>query len=215
MVKGAIFDLDGTLFDSMGIWEDAGEKYLSSLGYKAKEGLGLAIKDMNIDQAAAYLKKEYILSEDISYVIEGINKTVREGKVRLKNGAKELLIRFENKNIKMCIATSNSRVTAERYLEEHGIKDFFFGILCCDELKCTKRNAFVYEKALDILGTERKETLVFEDAFCCIKAAKEGGFKVAAVYDLYEEKQEEIKALADVYMKDFENVKELWEFIER
>ena len=76
MLKGAIFDFDGTLFDSMFVWETAGEAYLSSLGIQPKENLKNSLKSMSLTQSAIYIAEKYNLKLDTQEIMEGINKTV-------------------------------------------------------------------------------------------------------------------------------------------
>lgn len=90
MIRGAIFDVDGTLLDSMAIWEDAGARYLKGLGIQAQEDLGKLLFPMSLQEGAAYMKDRYDLKLSVSQIIEGVGDTVRDYyfyEAPLKNGA--------------------------------------------------------------------------------------------------------------------------------
>ena len=78
MIRGAIFDVDGTLLDSMAIWEDAGARYLKGLGIQAQEDLGKLLFPMSLQEGAAYMKDRYDLKLSVSQIIEGVGDTVRD-----------------------------------------------------------------------------------------------------------------------------------------
>ena len=112
MRKGAIFDVDGTLLDSMSIWEDAGARYLKSLGAEPEENLGKILYPMTIEEAAAYLKKQYHLEWEASRIAQGILDTVKEyyyREVPLKPGVKEELQKLQKKGVGITAATSSNR----------------------------------------------------------------------------------------------------------
>ena len=140
MLKGAIFDFDGTLVDSMFIWDTIGEDYLRSL-------------------------KE--------------------------NGAR------------MCIATVTDRYLVEETLDRLGILQYFSEIFTCAEVGYGKDKPIIYRKALEHLDTAKNETYVFEDSLFALKTAKADGFTTVGVYDRHENRQDNLKNLADYYIVDF------------
>ena len=105
----------------------------------------------------------------------------------------------------MCVATVTDRPIVEDVLKRLNINSFFSGIFTCAEVGHNKETPEIYVTALKHLGTKKTETVVFEDAFHAIKTVKENGFRVVAVYDTYESRQEEIKESSDYYITDFEN----------
>ena len=112
MIKSAIFDVDGTLLDSMKIWDDAGERYLSSVGKTAENGLSEKLCDMSLTEGAEYMKKQYALSFSTDEIVSGVLKIIEDFyfyEVGLKNDAKEILQFLESNNIKMIIATSSDK----------------------------------------------------------------------------------------------------------
>ncbi|MBR1969527.1 MAG: bifunctional hydroxymethylpyrimidine kinase/phosphomethylpyrimidine kinase [Clostridia bacterium] len=206
MIKGAIFDLDGTILDSMFIWDTIPEDYLRSLGKEPKENLAEVFKAFTLEQAAEHYRKNYGIKLSIHEIIEDINDMVAEiykTKVVLKPGVSDFLKRLQNMGVKMCVATVTDRSIAEDVLKRLGVRDCFSEIFTCAEVGFSKENSEIYRQALKHLGTKKTETIVFEDVLHALKTAKDDGFMVAAVYDLHETKQKEIKEISDYYISDF------------
>ena len=208
MVKGAIFDLDGTLLDSMFIWETFGEDYLKTLGIEPKERLSETFKAFTLLQAAEYYRKAYGIELSTCEIINGINAMVSEiyrTRVTLKSGAEEFLKRLYENGVKMCIATATDKRVAEEILKRLKVYKYFSEIFTCDEVGEGKESPEIYRRALEKLGTAKNETIVFEDALHAIITAKADGFRVAAVFDAYEKGQDKVKEIADYYITDFKS----------
>lgn len=206
MIKGAIFDLDGTILDSMFIWDTIPEDYLHSLGKEPKENLAEAFKTFTLEQAAEYFRNNYGIKLSIQEIVEGINNMVAEiyrTKVVLKTGVSDFLKRLQSAGVKMCIATVTDKLIVDDVLSRLNVRDYFSEIFTCAEVGYNKETPEIYRQALKHLGTPKTETVVFEDVLHAIKTAKEDGFKVAAVYDSHEPKQAEMKEFSDYYITDF------------
>lgn len=204
---GIIFDADGTLLDSMGIWKELGARYLNGLGIKAGDGLAEILFTLTIDEGCAYIKEKYGLSQSSDEIKQGILKIIsgfylRE--VQAKPGVSEFLKKLSEMNIPAIIATAGDRYLLEHALKRIGISDYFKGIFTCSELNTTKNEPYIYETAAQFMGTKPEETFVFEDALHAIQTAKRGGFKTVAVEDFSSSmNKEKIKSEADFYMKNF------------
>ena len=210
MIKGAIFDFDGTLLDSMFIWDTFGEDYLRTLGKEPKENLTETFKTFTLEQAAEYYREHYGVTLSVEEIVDGVNDMVAEiyrTKVTLKDGVRAFLEGLRAQDVKMCVATVTDRAIVEDVLNRLGIRDFFVEILTCAEVGCNKETPHIYRAALEVLGTKKDETIVFEDALHALITAKKDGFKVAAVYDKHELRQTEMKANGDYYITDYETVK--------
>lgn len=207
-IKCAIFDFDGTLFDSMYIWDNLAETYLNSLGKKAKSSIREDVKALSLYQSANYLKKEYNLSLSAEEIIAGINKTIEHfyiHNVLPKPGVIDFLEKMKNAEISMCIATASDRYHVETALSRCGMKHYFDAIFTCNEIGYGKDEPVIFRKAMEYFVANRSNTIVFEDAFHSIQTAKNDGFTVAAVFDSSEKRQNEIRNLADFYFTDFEH----------
>ena len=204
---GIIFDADGTLLDSMGIWSELGARYLKGFGIKPEEGLAEVLFTLTIDEGCAYIKEKYELSQSLDEIKSGILKIIsgfylRE--VQAKRGVPEFLKKLNEMNIPAVIATAGDRYLLEHALKRLGIFKYFKGIFTCSELNTTKNEPHIYETAARFMGTNPKETFVFEDALHAIQAAKQVGFKTAAVEDFSSSmNRKKSKSEADLYIKDF------------
>ncbi len=208
MIKGAIFDFDGTLVDSMFIWDTFGEDYLKSFGIEPKENLAEVFKTFTLEQAAEYYRRHYGIELTVNEIAEGINTMVAEiyrTKVVLKPGISDFLKRLQSSGVKMCIATVTDRPVVEDVLKRLNIYEYFSEIFTCTEVGFSKETPEIYRLALKHLGTKKTETVVFEDVLHALKTAKDDGFTVAAVYDSHESMQKEMKEISDYYITDFKS----------
>ena len=215
-IRGAIFDVDGTLLDSMFIWDTIGETYLRSIGYQPKENLNETFKNMSLHQAARYYQTEYGVTQSIDEIMDGVNAMLERYyrfEVPLKPGVAELLERLRQDGVKLCIATATDRHLVEAALDRCGVLSCFGEIFTCNEVGHGKDEPDIFETALRFLGTRREETLVFDDALYAVRTAKEAGFPVAAVYDSHERSQAEVRARSDLYLEDLTQLVELQKFL--
>lgn len=214
-IKHAIFDFDGTLFDSMFIWDTAGELYLHSVGKEPREDLQEVLKAMSLLQSAVYLKERYDIPLTEGEIMDGINRTVEDfyfHAVEPKPGMIEWLEELSAKGVKMCIATATDRYQVEAALIRCGMRQFFSEIVTCTEVGSGKDQPLIFRRALECLGAERSSTVVVEDAFHALKTAVSDGFMTVAVYDAHESRQAQIREIADVYLMDYHDLTAFWEF---
>ena len=207
MIKGIIFDVDGTLLDSMHIWGELGKRYLSSVGIEAKPGLAKILFPMSLDESSEYLKNEYDLPDLVEQITEDTIKILNDFyryEAVPKPGVLEFVKKMQSRNIPMAIATSGDRRILDTALERLGVFDCFTTILTCSDLKTNKRVPTIYLRAAELLGTKPEETAVFEDVLHAIRAAGSAGFITYAVEDISSMQDcEEIKRTADFYLQDF------------
>lgn len=214
MIKGAIFDLDGTLLDSLDIWETVAQDYLRELGYEPREDINEMFKAFSLYQAACYYRETYGIRLSVEELMAGINRRVEDfyfHTVPAKPGIQEFLEKISGKNVRMCVATATDRYQAEAALKRCGIAGYFSEIFTCTEVGSGKDEPLIYRAALAHLGTAKEETAVFEDALHAIKTAKQDGFPTVGIYDRHHREQDEIQRLADAYVKDFSDVRVLEE----
>ena len=206
MLKGAIFDFDGTLVDSMFIWDTIGEDYLRSLGKEPHEDLKETFMTLTLEQAAEYYRTHYGVTLSVKEIVDGVN-TMVEGiyrtRVALKQGVADFLAQLKENGTRMCIATVTDRYLVEETLDRLGILQYFSEIFTCAEVGYGKDKLIIYRKALEHLDTAKNETYVFEDSLFALKTAKADGFTTVGVYDRHENRQDNLKNLADYYIVDF------------
>ena len=206
MIKGAIFDLDGTLLDSMFIWDTIGEEYLRSLGKEPHEDLKETFMTLTLEEAAEYYREHYGVTLSVKEIVDGVNAMVEQTyrtKVTLKPGIAEYLAWLKENGVRMCVATVTDRYLVEETLERLGVRHYFSEIFTCAEVGFGKDKPVIYQKALEHLGTEKSDTYVFEDMLFALNTAKTDGFPTVGVYDRHEEHQDELKELSDYYIRDF------------
>lgn len=210
MIKGAIFDLDGTLLDSMHIWNNMGERYLRSIGYEPRENLNDTFRTLSLYQAACYYISEYGVDLSVDEIMNGINNMIEKyyrNEAVLKAGAAEFLKKLNDNGVKMCIATATDKYLVEAALKHCGISEYFSDIFTCTSVGHGKDEPVIYREALKHLDTDKSETVVFEDSFYALRTAKKDGFITAAIFDSYEKNQSELKALADFYITNYTDEK--------
>ena len=207
MIKGAIFDADGTILDSMPFWYDIGKQYLESIGIEPEEGLSDRVFALSLNDGAKYINEHYKLNKTKEEVIGGIADIVADSyrhKIQLKSGAGQFLKKLKSENIPMCIATAGDIRYLDAAFERLGIGGIFDGIFTCTQFDTNKNEPYIYLKAAESLGCDISEIYVFEDAFQAAKTAKDAGFNVVGVYDkAYDNCKEELKNVSDIFIKDF------------
>ena len=215
MLKGAIFDLDGTLLDSMFIWDTAGEVYLRSIGIEPREDLQKVLKPMSLLQSATYIREKYSIPLTVEEIMDGINRTV-EGfyfhTVQPKEGVITFLEQMKKQGIKMCIATATDRYQVEAALKRCGMESFFSEIFTCTDVGHGKDEPIIFQKAMEYLGTAKADTVVFEDAYHAAKTAKADGFITVAVYDSHETRQAELHSVSNCFIESFTHTEHFWKF---
>lgn len=210
-LQSAIFDMDGTLLDSMHIWREIGPRMLRARGIQPAPDLGERLKPMTAHQGAAYCKEAYQLPETEEEIYAQIVDQIRlfyETEVEAKPGVKKALSLLKMEGVWMYVATATDRDLAEKALRHAGIRDYFRGIVTSAETGVGKDvSPEIYERAMRRLRSNKKDTVIFEDALHAVRTAKSGGFRVAAVYDpSAEADQAEIQSLADYYFRSFEEL---------
>ena len=198
-LRCAIFDFDGTLFDSMYVWDIAGERYLRSLGKTPAPCMREDLKPMSLAQSARYLQREYGLPLSTEQIQAGIDQTVERfyaEEILPKPGVPAFLARLREAGITLCIATATDRPLIEAALRRCGLTRYFDAIFSCDALGHGKDEPFIFRAAMAHCGATRSTSIVFEDALHAAQTAKADGFPLAAVYDSSESRQAATAAAA-------------------
>lgn len=208
-LQSAIFDMDGTLLDTMHIWKDLGSTMLRRMGYEPEPDMQEKVMVMTLRESAEYCKTTYHMPETVEEIMAMTLAEVEDHythHAEAKAGVKKVLSLLKMEGVWMYVATNTERRLAEAALKHAGIRDYFRGILTCGEVGAGKKDSpQIYERCLTRLQSHKRDTVVFEDAVHAIRTAKAAGFRVCAVYDpSAEADQEEIKAISDYYIRSFE-----------
>lgn len=211
-IDGAIFDLDGTLLDSMFIWDTIGEEYLRSRGIEPHENLNEKFKDMSLYQAACYYQTEYGLADSTDVIMAGVNDMIQHfytDKVLPKTGVPAFLAELKKRRVKMCVATATDRHLVEAALSRTGLLSYFGEIFTCSFVGHGKDEPDIYHAAHRFLQTPKSSTWIFEDALYAIRTAKSAGYRVIGVFDRSAGHADEIRALADRNIRSFEEMEDI------
>ena len=147
LIQGAIFDMDGTLLDSMPVWEHASERYLQNKGIEVREKLSEILFSMSMQKGAEYVKENYHLTESTDEIVTGVNNivyTAYEKEVQPKEGVREFLDKLQAEGIKMVVATSTDRPMVEAALKRTGLLSYFERIFTCTEIGKGKVEPDIY-----------------------------------------------------------------------
>ena len=208
--KAVIFDLDGTLVDSMWMWKAIDIEYLGRFGFDLPSTLQKDIEGMSFSETAVYFKETFRIPDSLEKIKSDWNAMAYDKytkEVDLKPGAEKFLEYCREHGIKMGIATSNSRELVDATIEALGVKEYFDCIMTSCEVAKGKPAPDIYLAVAKVLGVETSECLVFEDVEMGIMAGKNAGMMVCAIEDLFSMNQiERKKQLADYYIKDFEEL---------
>ena len=208
--KAVLFDLDGTLVDSMWMWKEIDVLYLGRLGKELPPGLQRDIEGMSFTETAVYFKETFDTPESIGEIKEIWLSMARDKylwEVPLKAGVPEFLKVLKEKGIKTGICSSNSIELVEAVLQTHGIDGCFHKIRTCCDVPHGKPAPDIYLKVAEDLQVEPEECMVFEDIPMGILAGKNAGMSTCAVEDAFSRDQEEEKRrLADYYITSYYDV---------
>lgn len=209
-IDAVIFDLDGTLVDSMWMWKQIDIDFLNKRGIDLPEDLQKAISGMSFTETAAYFKERFHLGESVEEIKAEWNEMAYEkymNETPLKPGVLNFLKDLKAKGIKTGIATSNSRHLVEAVTRQLGINIYFDEIRTSCEVSKGKPAPDIYLLVASELGVDPARCLVFEDIEEGIMAGKNANMRVCAIEDEFSMSQKEVKIqLADYYIKNYDEV---------
>lgn len=209
-IKAVIFDLDGTLMDSMWMWKDIDVEYLGRYGFSVPKELDREIEGMGFTETAEYFKKHFDLPCTVQEIKQdwldmAYDKYANE--VELKPGAYSFLQEIRGRGLRVGIASSNTRELILACLRSHHIEDYFDCITTSCDVKRGKPAPDVYLSVADVLEVSPSDCLVFEDVPMGILAGRNAGMRVCAVEDDFSRKQrDEIRRLADYYITSYDEI---------
>lgn len=212
-MKYIIFDLDGTLIDSMPIWRGTGSGFLERHNFPVPPNLMEVVKTQTIWQTAEWFRSDLGVPMEAADIVAEIVESVVQAyryTIPLKEGVKEYLEAMQANGVKMCILTASEADYILPALDRLDIHKYFDHVLTCTELGVFKEDGQAYLTAMEKIGGTLADTVVFEDAYYAVKGAKAVGFTVYAVLDesVRPDDVEKIKRLADRYFHSYHEILE-------
>ena len=209
--EAVIFDLDGTLVDSMWMWKQIDIDYLGGFGIELPEDLQKSISGLSFTETAEYFRKRFGITDDIETIKSTWNRMARDmyaNRVGLKGGVKGFLDRLKQNGIKIGIASSNSIELVETVLDALNVHGYFDEVHVSCEVEHGKPFPDIYLLVAEKLGVKPDKCLVFEDITEGIEAGHAAGMRVCAVYDDFSKNDtEKIRDAADYFIMDYDEIK--------
>lgn len=206
-MKGLLFDMDGTLLDSMNIWVNLANRYLESLGLELTGNLHNEIKAMTLHEALGHFKERFLLEEEVEQMLAATHAILAKEyrtTVEKKPHVDELLLRLKGRGHRMAVSTATHEDLAGPALAHHKLNGYFDFLQTANNTGLTKKDPGFWLEGARRLNRLPSDIVVFEDALHAIRTAKDAGMRVIAVEDQTMKKDRAaIIALADVYLTDF------------
>ena len=209
IITGAIFDFDGTLFDSMHVWKGYKDNFFNYLGIELTEEDKDAFKGLFLREtfllAIERFNLKYTYEELLSKLFDYI-KARHLNETGPKNDIIEFLEKLKAKGVRIGIATATGEPALEAVLEKYGMLHYFSSIYSTYTVGASKTEPKVYDVVLREIGTEKETTWVFEDALYAAKTAKSNGYNVVGIFDKSEPNQDELRELVDIYIHNYKEL---------
>lgn len=209
--KAAIFDMDGTLLDSMPLWLNCAEKYISSLGLEPEKNLGKKLFPLSMKEGADYLKKNYKLDFSEEEICRGVNQVIAKAyreEVQFKDGAEEFLQKLTSAGVKIALCTNTDREIFTPALQRLNAEKYFDFIFTTSEMQMSKAHTEIFHKVCREMKASPEESWIFEDSLYALETARRAGIKSCAIYDQCSENDaEKIKEISSIYCKNYNEIK--------
>jgi len=213
-VEGIIFDMDGTLADTMGYWRDCGSLYLRSLGIEPPADLATTLLRLDLGECADYLIANFGLDRGRQQVCDEINRMLEDmyfHTAPLLPGTKAFIEQCARRGLPMCVVTATDRYLCDAFFERTGVASYFTDVFTCTDAGCAKSQPGIFDMGRDSLGlSDRGSVLVLDDALYALETASAAGYLTVGVREagVSPEDAAAIDALVDIYLDGFDGLEE-------
>lgn len=217
-IKGAIFDMDGTLINSLVVWGDIwstlGTRFLGNPDFRPTAEDDKKVRTMTMSDAMEMIHKNYGIGKSGNEVYECVMEVCDdfyENSVKLKDGVADFLDYCKENGVKMCIASASPAASIMLTVKRCKLEKYFDKVIsCCDDgIGRGKDHPDVFFAAIEYLGTPLEETWIFEDSCVALLSAKKTGAKTVGIFDKYNYDQDILKENADEFIDDGESLTKL------
>ena len=201
-----IFDLDGTLIDSNGVWVEVDKIFLSRRGFPYTKEYYEGVAHTSLQNCATFTKAFLGLEESCEAIIAEWMDLTQDAydHIPLKPYAREYLERCRQAGHRMCLLTACVPEHCMAALRAHGLEPHFEKILMTQELGIDKKSPEAFRKAAEILGVSPRECVLFDDSLSACKSAKAAGMTVVGVADdFFQDSRPDMQELCDRYISGF------------
>lgn len=214
--KAAIFDMDGTLINSLIFWDylwaELGKRFLNNKDFKPSVEDDKKVRTATYKDAMQLIHDNYNICESGEQLLCVANELLIDfysNTVELKSGVKEYLEYLKSKNIKMCVASATARDMVILAMKHCGIEEYFLEVFSCADLGKGKDEPDIYLQTVKFLGEEIEDICLFEDSVVAIETATKIGLPTVAIYDCFNYGQERMREIANEYIADGETLLKL------
>ncbi len=215
-LTGAIFDMDGTMIDSLGLWDVLwkrfGDKYCGGVPFVPDEEADRYIRTVILPEAMRFLHEHCHIGESAEELFQEADACFiqfYETEVQLKPGVREFLDYCVANGVKMCIASAGEPHLIRTVLKHCELESYFCDIVSCKSVGKGKESPDVFLAAREVLGTPMDETWVFEDSVLALDTARKAGFHTVGIYDSHNHDPERVRALSEIYIAEGEGLDRL------
>ena len=214
MIAGAIFDVDGTLLDTMPIWDQAAARYLRAQGVQPSEDVGAILRPMTMEEGSAWLHAHYLPDCPPAEIGAGVLRLIADFyryEAQAKPGAPAFLQELARRGVPMALATTSDDALVRSALRRLGLAGRFQALFTCTQLRTSKRQPLIYQTAAAHMGCAPAQTAVFEDVLHALQTARAAGFYTVAVEDAASASDRaRIRQTADCYLTDYRQTGNFW-----
>lgn len=208
-ITGAIFDFDGTLFDSMPVWKGIRNRFFDRIGLRLTKEDKEAFRGLYLRDSLILAKERFGMKESYEELLASFFEYIKErylAEAEPKNDIIEFLEKLRAKGVKMGIATATGEPALEAVLEKYGMLGYFSAIYSTYTVGASKFEPKVYDAVLEKIGTDKDTTWVFEDALYAARTAKANGYNLVGIFDESEPEADELEKIADIYIHNYSEI---------